>query len=44
LWHKAAGTTWIDYLEQIQKNSLTGEWAKEVAKHLIEEEQKCQIK
>ncbi len=32
----------LDYLVEIQKNSLTGVWAKEVAKHLIEEEeQKC---
>jgi len=44
VWHKASGNTWIDYLEQIQKNSLTGEWAKEVAKYLIEEDQKCQVK
>jgi hypothetical protein len=26
------------YLAEIQKNSLTGIWAKEVAKYLIEEE------
>ena len=26
-----------DYLVQIQKNSLTGEWAKDVVKHLIKE-------
>jgi hypothetical protein len=25
---------------RIQKNSLTGEWAKDVAKYLIEEERK----
>jgi hypothetical protein len=28
----------MEYLVEIQKNSLTGAWAKEVAKHLIEEE------
>ena len=38
VWTKASGLIWIDYLVEIQKNSLTGEWAKEVAKHLIEEE------
>jgi hypothetical protein len=44
IWQKASDLTWTQYLVEIQKNSLTGEWAKEVAKHLIEEEQKCQIK
>ena len=38
LWTKATGLIWSEYLVEIQKNSLTGEWAKEVAKHLIEEE------
>jgi hypothetical protein len=28
----------MDYLVEISKNSLTGEWAKDVAKHLIEDE------
>jgi hypothetical protein len=37
IWTKASGLIWSDYLIEIQKNSLTGEWAKEVAKHLIEE-------
>jgi hypothetical protein len=36
-WKKASGFVWSEYLVEIQKNSLTGEWAKEVAKHLIEE-------
>jgi hypothetical protein len=30
----------MEYLEAIQKNSLTGEWAKDVAKYLIEDETK----
>jgi hypothetical protein len=38
LWKKASGLVWIEYLVEIQKNSLTGEWAKEVVKHLIKEE------
>jgi hypothetical protein len=38
VWKKASGPIWSDFLVEIQKNSLTGEWAKEVAKHLIEEE------
>jgi hypothetical protein len=38
VWEKALGITWMDYLIKISKNSLTGEWAKEVVKHLIEGE------
>ena len=38
VWKKASGIIWGEYLVEIQKNSLTGEWAKEVAKRLIEEE------
>jgi hypothetical protein len=38
VWKKASGIIWGEYLVEIQKNSLTGEWAKEVTKHLIEEE------
>ena len=37
-WKKASGLVWIEYLVEIQKNSLTGEWAKEVVKHLIKDE------
>ncbi len=37
VWVKASGISWTEYLGEIQKNSLTGEWAKEVTKHLIEE-------
>ncbi|MCX6644016.1 MAG: hypothetical protein NT043_02245 [Candidatus Bathyarchaeota archaeon] len=37
-WKKASDTFWSQYLVEIQKNSLTGEWAKEVAKYLIKEE------
>ena len=33
VWRKASGTLWGDYLVKIQKNSLTGEWAKDVVKH-----------
>ena len=40
VWKKAFEVTWSQYLERIQKNSLTGEWAKDVAKYLIEEERK----
>ena len=39
-WQRASNMLWRQYLLEIQKNSLTGEWAKDVAKHLIEEENK----
>jgi hypothetical protein len=38
-WQRASDLSWSQYLAEIQKNSLTGVWAKEVAKHLIEEEE-----
>jgi hypothetical protein len=39
-WKKALGISWKEYLNEIVKNPLTGEWAKEVAQHLIEKEGK----
>lgn len=38
VWKKALGLSWIEYLYEIRKNSLTGEWAKEVVKYLIDDE------
>ncbi len=40
VWKAASNVVWRQYLAEIQKNSLTGVWAKEVAKYLIEEETK----
>lgn len=40
VWTAASNVSWSQYLVEIQKNSLTGEWAKEVANYLIEEETK----
>lgn len=40
LWKKATNISWDKYLIEIQKNSLTGEWAKDIIKYLIEEERK----
>jgi hypothetical protein len=37
-WEAASNISWREYLVEIQKNSLTGAWAKEVAKYIIEEE------
>jgi hypothetical protein len=38
VWEAALNITWSQYLVDIQKNSLTGVWAKDVARYLIEEE------
>ncbi|MEM3725563.1 MAG: hypothetical protein QXK98_01715 [Candidatus Bathyarchaeia archaeon] len=34
-WKKALEISWREYLSEIARNPLTGEWAKEVAEHLI---------
>jgi hypothetical protein len=39
-WKNASGISWKEYLSEIAKNPLTGEWAKEVAEHLIESGEK----
>lgn len=36
--------SWKEYLSEIAKNPLTGEWAKEVALYLLEEENKTSVK
>jgi hypothetical protein len=38
VWKKTSDVVWREYLVEIQKNSLTGEWAKEVIKELIKGE------
>ena len=38
VWKEASDVVWSQYLSEIQKNSLTGEWAKEVIMYLIKEE------
>ena len=38
VWAVASNVSWMEYLVEIQKNSLTGVWAKEVTKYLIQEE------
>jgi hypothetical protein len=37
-WRKALKMSWKEYLSEIEKNSLTGGWAKEVASYLISNE------
>jgi len=34
-WKRALGISWKEYLSEVVKNSLAGEWAKEVAEYLI---------
>ena len=38
VWRKSLKISWEEYLSEIEKHSLTGEWAKEVAKYLISNE------
>ena len=40
VWEAAMGISWKEYLSEIIKNPLTGEWAKEVAEHLVESGEK----
>jgi hypothetical protein len=43
-WRKALKISWKEYLSEIEKNSLTGEWAKEVAGYLISNEEGKNVK
>jgi hypothetical protein len=38
VWRKALKVSWREYLSEIEQNSLTGEWAKEVANYIINNE------
>ncbi|MBN1357983.1 hypothetical protein JW988_04350 [Candidatus Bathyarchaeota archaeon] len=38
-WRKALTITWREYLREIERNPLTGEWTKEVASYLINNEE-----
>ena len=38
-WRKGLKISWKEYLSEIEKNSLTGEWTREVAKYLIKKEE-----
>jgi len=42
-WKRALEISWEEYLSEINKNSLTGEWAKEVAQHLIKSGEKQRV-
>jgi hypothetical protein len=34
-WKRALGITWKEYLREIVKNVSTGQWAREVAEHIM---------
>lgn len=42
-WKRALKISWKEYLSEVVKNSLTGEWAKEVAEYLIKNEEKQNV-
>jgi hypothetical protein len=43
LWKNALEVSWKEYLSEIVKNPLTGEWAKEVAEYLIKSGEKPNV-
>jgi hypothetical protein len=43
IWKKALGISWKEYLREIVKNPLTGEWAKEVAEYLTKSGEKQNV-
>jgi hypothetical protein len=43
VWKKALAISWKEYLSEIVKNPLTGEWAKEVAEYLTKSGEKQNV-
>ena len=43
-WRKASAVSWKEYLSEIERNPLTGEWTKQVAKHLTDNEETNNVK
>ncbi|MGA2766865.1 MAG: hypothetical protein ABSF24_00915 [Candidatus Bathyarchaeia archaeon] len=43
-WKKATEISWKEYLREIAKNPLTGEWARIVAQYLTEVEDRKNVK
>jgi hypothetical protein len=39
VWRKALGISWKDYLREIEMNSVTGDWAREVVEYLSKKEE-----
>jgi hypothetical protein len=38
-WRKALKSSWREYLSEIERNPLTGEWTKQVASYLTSSEE-----
>jgi len=43
-WRKALKSSWREYLSEIKRNPLTGEWTKEVVSYLINNEETGNVK
>ncbi|MGQ9720624.1 MAG: hypothetical protein ACUVXA_04785 [Candidatus Jordarchaeum sp.] len=39
-WKKSMNVSWQEYLKKVIENENTGEWAREVAIHILEENSK----
>ena len=35
VWKEALGISWKEYLREVAKNPYTGDWAREIAEHLL---------
>lgn len=44
VWKEVLETSWKEYLSEIAKNFLTGEWATQVAQQLIENGENSNVK
>jgi hypothetical protein len=40
IWQEAMDISWREYLSALVENSYTGSWAKEVAKHLSQKDER----
>ena len=43
-WRKALKSSWREYLREIERNPLTGEWTKQVANYLTDNEETNNVK
>jgi hypothetical protein len=43
-WKKALEISWKEYLSEIAKNPLTGEWARQVAQHVLRSGEEAHVK
>jgi hypothetical protein len=43
-WKKALNVPWKEYLSEIAKHPLSGEWVKEVAQHMMLSEEQTDVK